>query len=327
MFFQQSFTSLLGVFSVAGLSHAFTNPIRNPGGADPQVVYSGGWYYFIATEWDDLKLTRARSIEGLKTSEIRTIYTDTNPSRCCNVWAPELHYLDGRWYIYYTAGESGPNNLGGQRSHVLVGGASPWEDWSYGAQLTTDWGIDGTIVRFAEYGNYFVYSCMTGVPNQSTCMRRLGDDNISLTGPLSIISQPTEEWERSDTPVQEGQHGLYFGGKTYIAYSANFCWTPDYCVALLEWDGASDPTQASSWTKSNGCSLTSSNGNFGTGHNSFFRSPSGNETWITFHAASNSAGACDDSRYAMVQPLTANADGSPNFGRAESFSYEWEEPN
>ena len=121
MFFQQSFASLLVVLSVAGLSDAFTNPIRNPGGADPQVVYSGGWYYFIATEWDDLKLTRARSIEELKTSEIRTIYTDTNPSRCCNVWAPELHYLDGKWYIYYTAGETGSNNLGGQRYHVLVG--------------------------------------------------------------------------------------------------------------------------------------------------------------------------------------------------------------
>jgi GH43 family beta-xylosidase len=207
----------------------------------------------------------------------------------------------------------------------LAGGASPWGEWSYGAQLTNDWAIDGTIARFNDYGNYFVYSCMTGVPNQSTCMRKLGDDNISLTGPLSIISQPNEAWERSETPVQEGQNALYFGGKTYIAYSANFCWTADYCVALLEWNG-SDPMRASSWSKSNGCSLTSGNGNFGTGHNSFFISPSGNQTWITFHATSNPSGACDDSRYAMVQPITSNADGTPNFGRAEGLNHEWVEP-
>lgn len=102
-------------------ANAFTNPIRAPGGADPQVTYTDGWFYFIATEWTHLAVSRARSIDGLKTAESKVIYTDSNPSRCCNVWAPELHYLNGRWYIYYTAGEDGSENLGPQRSHVVVG--------------------------------------------------------------------------------------------------------------------------------------------------------------------------------------------------------------
>ena len=104
---------------------AFTNPIRNPGGADPQITYFDGWYYFISTEWTDLKLSRAQSIQGLKTAEPKVIYQDSDPSRCCNVWAPEIHYLDGTWYLYYTAGENGSNNLGGQRMHVLTGGVFP----------------------------------------------------------------------------------------------------------------------------------------------------------------------------------------------------------
>ncbi|CRK30140.1 hypothetical protein HYQ45_015551 [Verticillium longisporum] len=316
-----------GLLAVAGSGHAFTNPIRAPGGADPQVTWTGGYYYLIATEWTDLKLSRARTIEGLKTAEKRTIYTDTNPNRCCNVWAPELHYLGNRWYIYYTAGQSGSTNLGGQRSHVLVGGATPWDSWSYGAQLTTGWGIDGTIVRFNDWGNYFVYSCMTGVPNQSTCVRRLGSNFISLTGPLSIISQPDQSWERSEVPVQEGQNVLYFGGKTYIAYSANYCWTPQYCVATLEWDGQTDPMNRAAWKKSSGCVLSSANGNYGTGHNSFFMSPDGKETWTAFHATTNSNGACDNNRNTMVQPLTANSNGTPNFGRVQSNSYQWKEPS
>ena len=192
--------------------------------------------------------------------------------------------------------------------------------------MAPDWGIDGSILRFNDWGNYFVYSCMTGVDHQSTCARPLGSDYVSA-GDLTIISQPDQAWEQSEVPVQEGQVGLYFGGKTYIAYSANYCWTPDYCVALLEWDGTSDPATPGAWTKSDGCLLSSANGNFGTGHNSFFQSPDGSETWITFHATSNSGGACDDSRYAMVQPLTANADGSPNFGVAQGFGYEWPEPS
>ena len=192
--------------------------------------------------------------------------------------------------------------------------------------MAPDWGIDGSIVRFNGWGNYFVYSCMTGVQHQSTCIRKLGDDHVSA-GDLAIISQPDQPWEQSGVPVQEGQAALYFGGRTYIAYSANYCWTPDYCVALLEWDGSTDPAKASAWTKSDGCVLSSANGNYGTGHNSFFRSPDESETWITFHATSNAEGACDDSRYAMVQPLTANADGSPNFGTAQGFSFEWPEPS
>lgn len=98
---------------------AFTNPIRNPGGSDPQVSYFDGWYYLISTEWENLQLARSETIDGLKTAESKVIYSDTDASRCCNVWAPELHYFDGAWYLYYTAGAS--ENLDNQRSHVLRG--------------------------------------------------------------------------------------------------------------------------------------------------------------------------------------------------------------
>ncbi|EWZ83360.1 hypothetical protein FOWG_13272 [Fusarium oxysporum f. sp. lycopersici MN25] len=315
------FTMALGLI---GSARAYTNPIRNPGGGDPQITYTGGYYYLISTEWTNLQLSRATTIEGLKTATPKVIYTDSDPSRSSNVWAPELHYLGGKWYIYYTAGKA--EDLTGQRSHVIKGGASPWDSWSYGAKLSDDWGIDGTILRTNQFGNYFVYSCMTGVQYQSTCIRKLGSDFLSV-GALSIISQPDQSWEKSGTPVQEGPNALYFGGKTYISYSANYCWTPDYCVALLEWDGKTDPAKASAWKKSNGCVLKSANGSYGTGHNSFFQSPDGKQTFITFHATSNKNGACDDTRYAMTQPLTANADGTPNFGSVQPFSHQFAEPS
>lgn len=111
--------TVVSVLSALGTVSAFTNPIKRPGGSDPQVTYTGGYYYLIATSWNNLQLSRATTIEGLKTAQPKVIYTDSNASRCCNVWAPELHYFDGRWYIYYTAGNA--NNLDGQRSHALRG--------------------------------------------------------------------------------------------------------------------------------------------------------------------------------------------------------------
>ena len=103
----------------------------------------------------------------------------------------------------------------------MPGDASPWDTWAYTNQVTSDWSLDGTVVRFNDWGNYFIYSCMTGVPHQSTCVRKLNSDYISASSNISIVSAPDQSWEQSGVPVQEGQNSLYFGGKTYIAYSVN----------------------------------------------------------------------------------------------------------
>lgn len=172
-----------------------------------------------------------------------------------------------------------------------------------------------------------MFSCFHGVPYQSICLQQLGTDYVSLTGDIHVISQPTLDFEKHGTPVNEGPVALYFNGVTYIAYSASYCWTPYYCLGLLTWDGQTNPTSASAWKKHNGCVLSSANGNYGTGHNSFFQSPDTSQTWIAYHATNNSAGACDNSRYTMVQPLGTHSDGSPNFGTSQPFSHVFSEPS
>lgn len=110
--------SVLGCVSL-GSAATYTNPLRNPEGSDPFIVYTGGYYYLLTTTWTNVAITRATTLNGLKTGTKKTVYTTTTASRCCNVWSPEAHYLDGKWYIYYTAGTSA--DLNGQRIHVLVG--------------------------------------------------------------------------------------------------------------------------------------------------------------------------------------------------------------
>ncbi|KAF2128692.1 glycoside hydrolase family 43 protein [Dothidotthia symphoricarpi CBS 119687] len=286
----------------------FTNPLRTTDGSDPQIVVSGGYYYLMTTTWTNLKITRATTIEGLKTGETKTVWTDTNSNRCCNMWAPELHYLDGAWYIYYTAGSSA--NLDLQRVHVVKGGATPFDSYSYLAQMTSAWGIDGSIVRFNTWGNFLTWSCMAG-DLQSICIASLSSPG--KIGTTKVLSTPAAAWETHGSPVMEGPVALYHGGKTFIAYSASYCWTPDYSLGLLTWNGSGDPSLSASWKKT-GPFLTSANGNYGAGHNAFFNSPDGTEIWNVYHATANSAGACDGSRYTMVQKVNWNSDGSPNFG-------------
>lgn len=102
-----------------GLTTAWYNPIRNPGGSDPFLVYTGGYYYLLTTSWTDVEIVRATTIAGLETATKKSVYSTSAASRCCNVWSPEVHYLGDTWYIYYTAGET--TDLDGQRLHVLTG--------------------------------------------------------------------------------------------------------------------------------------------------------------------------------------------------------------
>ena len=158
------------------------------------------------------------------------------------------------------------------------------------------------------------------------CIQTLNPDNISVSGEVRLISEPTEPWETISHPVNEGPHALYLNGKTYLSYSASFCWSPSYCLGLLTWDGVTNPTQRSAWTKSNGCVMSSANGHYSTGHNSFLASPSGYEIWVVYHAAANPNGACDGTRYTMMQPLETNGDGSPRFPVPAPFEQQFSEP-
>lgn len=307
----------------------FSNPLKEQDGSDPQIVWSGGYYYLLTTTWTNVQITRATTLGGLKTGETKVVWEDDTPSRCCNMWAPEIQYLDGSWYLYYTAGESGTTD--GQHTHVLTGGATPWDTYTYSAQLLgNEWAIDSTVLRF-DSGNYLVYSCIReGL--QGLCIAPL--ESPTSVGAASTLSLPTNDWERKgDFPVNEGPAPFYHGGKTYLTFSASQCWSPSYQLGLLTWDGSGDPTNMDSWTKT-GPVFSSANGNYGTGHNQyvfpvsslrhrakltqhrFFTSPDGTEIWNVYHATAMQEGACDGNRYTSAQPMSWNADGTPDFGKA-----------
>jgi beta-xylosidase len=128
-FFQSISTCVLALSSIASAA-SFTNPLRKSDGADPHISWSGGYYYMMTTTWTNLSITRAKTLGGLKTGETKVVWTDTNANRCCNMWAPELQYIDGAWYIYYTAGRNGADNLDLQRPYVLKGMYVHLQTWT-----------------------------------------------------------------------------------------------------------------------------------------------------------------------------------------------------
>ena len=299
----------------------FRNPLNLSHSSDPWMMYYEGKYYLAATTWSPtsmpgLTMKSATSIQGLKDAALETIYTDENPERCCNFWAPEFFLLDGpngpRWYFYYSGGPS--NCCDGQRMHVLESaGTDPMGPYTYKARLHDSidgWAIDHTVLQL-DGALYLLFSAWDHT-NQNIYIAPLSDP-WTISGDRVLISTPDYAWEKQDGRVNEGPEALQHDGQTFVIYSASACWGPDYKLGMLTYSDR-DPLDAESWVKSPEPVFEAANGVYGPAHNGFFKSPDGTEDWIVYHANDSRFGACDINRTSRIQKFTWNSDGTPNFG-------------
>src|SRR4051812_40003065 len=99
-----SLTLLFGAFpSQAQPSGTFRNPVFT--GQDPWVTKWNGSYYYSEAARDAIRVRQSATLTGLATATPRIIWSQSGPAsdRLTNVWAPEVHFLDGRWYVYFSA--------------------------------------------------------------------------------------------------------------------------------------------------------------------------------------------------------------------------------
>ena len=304
--------------ALAAPGPSFTNPlVGTPNSADPSIVYSGGNWYYLATTWSSRIIMRTSStMAGLKTAPERTVFTLGAGPGCCTMWAPDIQWIDNRWYIYFSA-EASPGQ-GERRTGVLESsGTDPLGPYTYRGILNLEpnngWAIDGSVVRFNGRVNHFVYSAFRGGEQGLFIAPMSSPIQVSRNGVR--ISSPTLSWERQGGAVNEGPYAVYNAGKTFLTYSASSCQTPDYKLGMLTWNGG-DPMSAGSWAKKSTpiFQRSDANGVYGPGHASFVRSPDGAETWVVYHANSSTSQGCGTTRTTRAQKINWNSDGSPNMG-------------
>jgi GH43 family beta-xylosidase len=293
----------------------FTNPLGP--GADPYVMFWEGQYYMVNTTGNNVRMERAERLEDIHISTPESASTvvwtpppGTNYSE--QVWAPELHRLNGKWYIYVTA--SNGNNAT-HRMYVLErDDPNPMGSYTFKGQLNTGgWAIDGTPMTWNDQ-LYFVWSGWPGATDgQQNLYIAPMSDPLTISGTRSLISSPTYAWEQHGLPINEGPQILNHNGKLHIIYSASGYWSQNYALGRLTYDGVGPITSASSWQKAATPVFQRAGDIVGTGHASFTTSPDGTENWIVYHAH-HDADNWQDDRDVYIQPFTYNADGTPNFG-------------
>ncbi len=299
----------------------FVNPLLS--GSDPWVVQKDSFYYYMHTLGNRVAIWKTKNMSKLGTATITTIFSAApGTPNSSNVWAPEMHWIDGKWYVYYTAG-SGADST--QRLWVLENSnADPttgtWVDKGKIAVTDADfWSIDGSM--FEANGNkYFIWSGRpnAAIQNQNIYIAKMSNP-WTLESPAVMLSKPELGWELNGGPVNEGPEILKnSNGKTFLIYSASGCWTDDYALGQLTLADGTDPLVASNWTKASQPVFVKQPQNkaYGPGHNAFFKSPDGTEDWIIYHANNNTGEGCGVARNIRIQKFTWNTNGTPNFGTA-----------
>lgn len=299
----------------------FKNPIKNSA-PDPWVTQIQDAYYLMYTTGNNLTLLKTKKMSEVGSAESKVIYTP--PSTGLNsqhIWAPEIHYINNKWYVYYSASDS---NMDNHRMWVLENESSDpftgeWIDKGKLALPDNKWAIDGTVAKIKGELYYAWSGWETNTNTEQYIYLAKMDSPTSVTGNRINIIQPVESWESNNTnpKVTEAPQFLITDSKVFICYSAGACWTDGYALGLSWCSLNNDLLNPNNWTKFSENPVFSTNvasNAFGPGHNSFFKSLDGKEDWILYHANAQSNQGCADKRSMRMQKITWSSEGIPIFG-------------
>ncbi|CAM3238201.1 family 43 glycosylhydrolase [Paenibacillus lupini] len=296
--------------------------------ADPWVYkHEDGFYYFTASvpEYDRIEVRRAATIAGLAEAEPVVAWRKhASGMMSANIWAPEIHFIDGKWYIYFAAARTAETNEGlfDHRMFVLENESeNPLEgEWVEKGQIKTMWesfALDATT--FEHHGiRYLVWAQKDpDIEGNSNLYIAPMANPWTLAADGVMLTKPEYDWEVIGFLVNEGAAVLKRNGLIFITYSGSAT-NHHYCMGLLEASEEADLMDPASWKKSPQPVLKTdeTRGLFGPGHNSFTKSEDG-EDIIIFHARTYKEivgdPLYDPNRHAFVRKLQWSADGKPIF--------------
>ena len=298
--------------------------------ADPYVYrHVDGTYYFTASvpAYDKIILRRSDSLSGLKDAEeIEIWHMHESGVMGAHIWAPELHFIDGAWYIYFSAGNK--EDKWKIRPYILqCKDADPitgkWNELGKIQRADGDefsfeaFSLDATV--FENKGDYYyVWAEKVGVGKQiSNLYIARMETPWKLATVQVMLTTPDYDWERVGFWVNEGPAVLKRGGKIFITYSASETGKA-YCMGMLTADEDADLLDPLSWKKERYPVLASDDklGIFGPGHNSFTVDEEGNDICV-YHARGEETIEGDPlynpNRHAMLMKVKWDNNGRPVF--------------
>lgn len=308
--------------------------------ADPYITKgSDGYYYFTASYpafhdeyhgYDRIILRRSRTVEGLRGAEEKTIWLAHKEGIMAkHVWAPEIHEIGDRWYVFFAAGNS--DDKWHIRPYVLMcDGNDPFNHtWTEKGKVQSveedkvsfnSFSLDMTYFEH-EGKHYVIWAEIIGA--SSLFMAEINPDcPWKLTSKPILLSKPEYDWEKVRFPVNEGPMVLKGEDKIFVFFSASGT-GEEYCMGYLWADNRDNLMDIASWNKTAQPVLSTDDltGEAGPGHNSFVYDEDEN-LLLVYHARpeshfDKSCGTYDDEplydscRHARIKGVHFDEKGFP----------------
>ena len=275
------------------------------GPRDPCVFYHDGYFYHIFSKAIGICVKKAKELEDLANTAPVVVF---KPGDFKEVWAPELHIIDNKCYIYVAMDDGDNYN---HRMYVLENNSSnPQNPYTLHGQLVTNpdrWAIDGSLLRY-NGKLYFIWSGWEGLENvsQEIYIQEMSDP-FTCVGERVQISKPEYDWEKggceggNNRPyINEGPFAVYGKNHIHIVYSASGSWSDYYCLGLLTFSGG-DILDPKNWVKKDTPILSSTETAVGPGHASFFEDPRNHTLYVTYHLFNTDSRNGWADTHAMIQ--------------------------
>lgn len=313
------------------------NPLSPNVYSDPFITYDKdtGYYYFIAScQNHKLTIYRSRKLNDLiRNNESADVYVCEDHEAFGPLWAPEMYKINGRWYIYTSCQEEKSDYLWNVKRLLILKSktSDPFDGFEFGSKPDTSiFAIDPTST-FINGKQYICYSEVDKNGVQILVIREMADP-LTFTDKYAVIARPTLSWEliepyTGNCAINEGAFFLKKGNRLFIVYSANGCWSDDYCLGVLEYIGG-EVCDSNSWIKHPEPLFKKGNGIYGTGHASFFNSPDDSEVWCAYHILHNSnPDALEMPRHTCVQKIKFDDNDYPVMGEPIGTEKEFASPS
>jgi beta-xylosidase len=275
----------------------YTNPVFDGYLADPFVLRQNGEYYAYGTGpcGPSIPVLHSRDLVNWRPLGEALILRDGDFEA---LWAPEVAYDDGTFFMYYSAGG---NEGEGHRLRVATSPdpAGPFEDT--GTVLTPDEPFAIDAHPFRDDGRWYLYYCRDFLePDEGD---RVGTGIVvdrllgmtRLAGERRTVVRPHAEWqlyERRrewygrvwDWYTVEGPFVRKHDGRYYCLYSGGAWREPNYGVSYVVADSPMGPFVTQEDGEGPGVLRTVPGRVVGPGHASVALAPDNASEYLVYHA-------------------------------------------
>lgn len=299
------------------------------------LVWHGNYYATIQPQQgDSVMLYTSSDPLLLAQGRKRCVWHD---SRMKNIWSPELHRLNSKWYLYFEADDGNTDNhqlyvlencsddpMKGE--YQLKGVIQTNSEWNFGLHPTS------IVVRGQQYLLWSGWQHRRSeVETQCIYIARM-QNPWTLGSERVMLSQPELEWERqwinpdglrSNYPIFVNENPEAFltedGRKVCVCYSASGIWTVYHVLGMLTAPSDANLLNPHSWTKSKEPIYIGPNppndSLYGCSNISLTPAATNNHTYWLFYETTNIDHAGVQHRDIRLRPVNWKRNGLPDFSK------------